>query len=118
LRGARAEGLAHSGAENKKGTSCLAFASALPSDFFSCLRSDCPPAASWQSFTVIHDFTGEKDGAVPGYTLLPDGKGGFIGTANQGGAGGGVLFDSAGHLFGTAVLGGANDMGVVYEVTP
>src|SRR6185437_5889362 len=48
------------------------------------------PAAA-QSFTVIHDFTGGADGAVPGYTLLNDGNG-FIGAANQGGAGYGTVF--------------------------
>src|SRR4051812_33772807 len=48
------------------------------------------PAAA-QSFAVIHDFTGGADGAVPGYTLLNDGKG-FIGAANQGGAGYGAVF--------------------------
>ena len=45
-----------------------------------------------QSFTVIHDFTGGADGAVPGYTLLKNGKHGFIGAANQGGAGYGTVF--------------------------
>jgi len=45
-----------------------------------------------QSFTVIHDFTGGADGAVPGYTLLNNGKHGFIGAANQGGAGYGTVF--------------------------
>jgi uncharacterized repeat protein (TIGR03803 family) len=49
-------------------------------------------AARAASFTVIHDFTGAADGAVPGYTLLKDGKSGFIGTANQGGAGYGTVF--------------------------
>src|SRR4051812_48095853 len=48
------------------------------------------PAAA-AAFTVIHDFTGGADGAVPGYTLLNDGKG-FIGAANQGGAGYGTVF--------------------------
>lgn len=44
------------------------------------------------SFQVIHDFTGKKDGAVPGYTLMKDGDDAFIGTANQGGKGYGTVF--------------------------
>ncbi len=44
-------------------------------------------------YKIIHNFTGGADGAVPGYTLAPDGKGNFIGTANQGGANGdGTVF--------------------------
>jgi uncharacterized repeat protein (TIGR03803 family) len=49
------------------------------------------PAAA-HKFQIVHDFTGGADGAVPGYTLLPDGKGAFIGAANQGGAGYGTVF--------------------------
>lgn len=54
-----------------------------------------PPAAHAQGFTVIHDFTGGTDGAVPGYTLLNNGTHGFIGAANQGGAGYGTVFEIA-----------------------
>jgi len=44
-------------------------------------------------YKIIHNFTGGADGAVPGYTLASDGKGNFIGTANQGGANGeGTVF--------------------------
>jgi len=49
--------------------------------------------ASAGKYKIIHNFTGGADGAVPGYTLAPDGKGNFIGTANQGGANGdGTVF--------------------------
>ena len=48
--------------------------------------------ASASSFQVIHDFTGGKEGGVPGYTLLKTGKDSFIGTANQGGKGYGTVF--------------------------
>ena len=51
----------------------------------------CVPALA-SDFSVIHDFTGGADGGVPGYTLTPDGKGNFLGNANQGGAGYGVVF--------------------------
>lgn len=46
--------------------------------------------------TVLHEFTG-TDGANPS---------------------GGVVFDSAGNLYGTAGYGGANGTGVVFELSP
>jgi hypothetical protein len=55
-----------------------------------CLAFAGPVEAA--SFQVIHDFTGGKEGSVPGYTLLKDNNGAFIGTANQGGAGYGTVF--------------------------
>jgi uncharacterized repeat protein (TIGR03803 family) len=45
------------------------------------------------TFQVIHDFTGGKDGAVPGYTLTKDGNGRFLGAAHDGGAGYGTIFE-------------------------
>ena len=51
---------------------------------------------SWKH-TVLYSFSGGADGAEP-YK--------------------GVTLDAAGNLYGTAVLGGANSLGVVYEVTP
>lgn len=55
-----------------------------------------PVSGKWR-YKDLHDFTGGADGGYPG---------------------GGVVFDSNGNLFGTTVLGGANGLGVVYEVTP
>ena len=49
------------------------------------------------TYTDLHDFTGGADGGYPG---------------------GGVVLDSAGNLYGTAVIGGANNLGVLYEITP
>jgi hypothetical protein len=46
---------------------------------------------------ILHRFTGGSDGYNPTSTLL---------------------FDSAGNIFGPAVLGGADDDGVVYEIVP
>jgi uncharacterized repeat protein (TIGR03803 family) len=48
-------------------------------------------------YTDLHDFTGGSDGGYPG---------------------GGVVMDASGNLYGTAVLGGANNAGVIYEITP
>lgn len=47
--------------------------------------------------TVLHEFTGGSDGDNPGA---------------------GLLFDSAGNIYGTAGYGGANGSGVVYELSP
>jgi uncharacterized repeat protein (TIGR03803 family) len=55
-----------------------------------------PVSGKWR-YKDLHDFTGGADGGYPG---------------------GGVVFDSNGNLFGTAVLGGASGLGVVYEITP
>ncbi|HEX3653140.1 MAG TPA: choice-of-anchor tandem repeat GloVer-containing protein [Rhizomicrobium sp.] len=65
-------------------------------DGYGSVFSLTPEAGKWR-YKDLHDFTGGADGGYPG---------------------GGVAFDSAGHLFGTAVLGGANGKGVIYEVTP
>jgi uncharacterized repeat protein (TIGR03803 family) len=48
--------------------------------------------------TVLYSFTGEPDGARPFYSD--------------------VIFDSAGNLYGTTYLGGANEYGVVFELSP
>lgn len=55
-----------------------------------------PSGRKWR-YTDLHDFTGGADGGYPG---------------------GGVVLDAAGNLYGTAVLGGANGRGVVYEIVP
>lgn len=48
--------------------------------------------------TVLYSFTGGTDGANPYYAD--------------------VIFDKAGNLYGTTVGGGANNLGVVFELTP
>lgn len=53
-------------------------------------------SGSW-TYTDLHDFTGGTDGGYPG---------------------GGVTLDVSGNLYGTAVEGGANGFGVVWEITP
>lgn len=55
------------------------------------------PAGGGWIYTDLHDFTGGSDGGYPG---------------------GGVVLDSAGNLYGTAVTGGANNLGILYEITP
>lgn len=55
-----------------------------------------PSGGRW-NYTDLHDFTGGSDGGYPG---------------------GGVVMDSAGNLYGTAVVGGANGFGVLYEIVP
>ena len=55
-----------------------------------------PISGKWR-YKDLHDFTGGSDGGYPG---------------------GGVVFDANGNLFGTAVLGGAYDYGVIYKVAP
>jgi len=48
--------------------------------------------------TVIYNFTGGIDGSRPSQA--------------------GVIFDSTGNLYGTASMGGANGLGVVFELSP
>ena len=52
--------------------------------------------ASAQTYQVLHNFTGNGDGGLPPYTLAQD---------------------SAGHLFGTANMGGQNGAGIVFKFT-
>ena len=54
------------------------------------------PDGTWTE-SVLHQFTGGEDGAVPRATLL---------------------FDAAGNLYGTAAYGGAYGCGTVYKMTP
>lgn len=49
----------------------------------------------WNEY-ILHSFTGQPDGSVPGY--------------------GALVFDSAGNAYGTTTYGGVNDGGVVYEL--
>ena len=55
-----------------------------------------PSSGSW-TYTSLHDFTGGSDGGLPGCTLT---------------------FDASGNLYGTTTEGGANQYGVVFEITP
>jgi hypothetical protein len=52
-----------------------------------------PAASAAATFQVIHDFTGGKDGSIPGYTLVPDGDGRFVGATHDGGKGSGTVFE-------------------------
>jgi uncharacterized repeat protein (TIGR03803 family) len=80
------------------------FAAAVAMVFFSALTTILIPAVQAQSFSVLHAFNGGAEG---------------------GGPYGGVIFDSAGNLFGNLARGGdprdcVNDAGcgVVYELSP
>jgi uncharacterized repeat protein (TIGR03803 family) len=55
------------------------------------------PGTSGWTYTDLYDFTNGTDGGLP-Y--------------------GSVAVDSAGNVFGTAVTGGSNNQGVVFEITP
>ena len=55
-----------------------------------------PGSGTWTE-TVLHQFTGGKDGGQPPA---------------------GVILDTAGNLYGTTFDGGASDWGVVFEITP
>jgi len=107
---------------------------------------------SWTE-SVLHPFTGGKDGANPGTNCLNfDTAGNLYGTTPNGGAhrygvifkltpnsdgswtesvlhpftggkdgaapGAGVVFDQAGNLYSTTVYGGTNGYGVVLKLTP
>jgi uncharacterized repeat protein (TIGR03803 family) len=57
-----------------------------------------PSSQGKWTYTVLHRFTGPPDGAVPNA---------------------GLIFDQSGkHLYGTTILGGANGVGTVFELTP
>ena len=55
-----------------------------------------PGNGGW-TFTDLYDFTGGSDGGIP-Y--------------------GSVAVDAQGNIFGTNVVGGSNNQGVVFEITP
>jgi uncharacterized repeat protein (TIGR03803 family) len=55
------------------------------------------PSSGGYTLTSLHDFTGGVDGGRP--------------FSN-------VIFDAAGNLYGTTLLGGADQAGVVFEITP
>ena len=56
-----------------------------------------PSGGGW-AYTDLHDFTGNPD--------------------DGGSPGGNVIRDANGNLYGTTTEGGANDLGVVFEITP
>ena len=56
-----------------------------------------PSGGGW-AYTDLHDFTGNPD--------------------DGGSPGGNVIRDANGNLYGTTTRGGANDLGVVFEITP
>jgi uncharacterized repeat protein (TIGR03803 family) len=55
-----------------------------------------PSHGGW-TYTSLHDFAGGSDGGFP--------------VSN-------VALDARGNLYGTALMGGANGNGVVWEITP
>jgi len=70
---------------------------------FNCFEASCglvfeltPSNGGWTE-SVLYSFQGENDGGIP-----------FAG----------LIFDTAGNLYGTTALGGADDEGVVYKLTP
>jgi hypothetical protein len=72
------------------------------------LTPPAQPGGTWAE-TVLHSFSGGTDGGEPQSGLFPDGKGGFFGTASQGGTtGNGNFF----HLVPPAQAGG------VWTLTP
>jgi uncharacterized repeat protein (TIGR03803 family) len=100
-----------------------------------------------RNLTVLHTFSGRKDGAVPQGGLLLDAAGNLFGTAVKGGKAehgtvfkiakdgsytvlhrfiesegrnpnGGLVEDPAGNLYGTTQLGGNQALGTVFQVAP
>jgi len=57
----------------------------------------CRSVLCFWAETVLHSFTGQPDGSVPGY--------------------GALVFDQAGNGYGTTTAGGINNGGVVYKLT-
>lgn len=108
------------------------------------------PAQAAATETVLYNFAGTPDGALP-ESGLASRNGNFYGTTKSGGAFGygtvfelspngggwnesvlysftggtdgsgpayGLIFDSAGNLYGTTTFGGANGLGEVFELSP
>jgi uncharacterized repeat protein (TIGR03803 family) len=72
----------------------------------------CAAPAMASKFHVIYNFTGGADGGVPPFTLLPDGNGNLLGTANQGGK------HNAGTLFSLSPGDGKTwQLSVLYDFT-
>jgi uncharacterized repeat protein (TIGR03803 family) len=105
-------------------------------------------AATKRTEILLYSFTGGPDGANPASTLIADAAGDLYGTTPRGGPysqgvvfkltpegtlnvlyaffgeedggqpRGGVIFDAAGNLYGTANRGGVNDAGVMFKIEP
>lgn len=100
------------------------------------------------TYTLLHSFTGKRDGKTPATSLIRDAAGNLFGTTEVGGAfnrgtvfrigplgretvlysfsggtdgstpGASVVEDSAGNLYGVAQNGGAFGYGTVFKLTP
>src|ERR1700733_13759717 len=68
-----------------KHLSFLAVACAPPTFVFALLGPAAVPAAQAQTYSVIHSFRGEPDGADPQSSLIQDSAGNFYGTTAEGG---------------------------------
>jgi uncharacterized repeat protein (TIGR03803 family) len=100
--------------------------------------------------SIIHSFTGGKDGLTPLGNLIMDAAGNLYGTTSRGAQGGGtvfilipgaggkwklkvlhtfhgttggspsagLIFDTAGSLYGTTAEGGGQEAGTVFQLTP
>lgn len=106
-----------------------------------------PLAARAQTFSTLYSFTGQADGALPIAGVILDAQGNLYGTTFEGGSyGGGTVFtlsnagketvlysfigsgdgagpyggvirDAAGNIYGTTVIGGLSDTGVVFRLS-
>ncbi len=104
-------------------------------------------AAQAQTFKVLYNFKGSKDGATPYAPLIRDDAGNLYGTAEAGGASGagtvfkvnksgketvlysftggadganpfaGLVRDAAGNLYGATAYGGASGVGTVFKLS-
>jgi uncharacterized repeat protein (TIGR03803 family) len=90
-----------SDAETVTTTRSLKFGAVLTVCAIAALAMVIPGPASAQTYSVIHNFTGGRDGAVPNA---------------------GVTLDAAGNLYGTTSEGGSgfrgSGFGVIYELKP
>jgi uncharacterized repeat protein (TIGR03803 family) len=109
-----------------------------------------PSAGGWTE-TILYNFTNNGDGGFPSAGLLLDSAGNLYGTTEVGGANfngtvyelspsatgwtystlysfqgkpdgyfplGSLVMDASGALYGTTPLGGANDLGTIFKLTP
>lgn len=72
------------------------------------------PAAHAQTYTVLYNFTGGADGAIPSAGLVMDGAGNLYGTAASGGKGG-CRFGYCGTVFKLAHKGSGWVLSVLYS---
>lgn len=137
--------LVFDGAGNLYG--CTAFGGAYMSEAGAGVIFTLSPSAGSWTETILHSFSGGNDGYEPD-SLAFDSAGHLWGTAINGGSGGegtvfeltraghfifaydfqggsdgaspqtNLVFDSAGNVYGTTVLGGTSDGGTVFELSP